>query len=320
MFGSDMARTRVEPRAGKGKPMSVCRLFSPTPAPGGGRERIAFEIGEDIRLFLSPSNIQINSPDHIEDALLQPFRTKHKPILLLSPHNSKVMSATLHTVERTYLMAELEHSTFMRKPGEMLLVVFPVLPQRHYVLQTTVEAVYFGQLKLQYQDPRYDRRWSMPLAIPVTVQGAPMEIMIALAHRQGHLVREMTLAPSQPNGTRQGDLADRLYESDALESCLAMGGGDASPPLTGSLKDLSLGGACVTLADLPQPDELLQRVILLRMTLPRIPLDTTSLQLMLQPLGIVRNVRTTVSPATLHIRFLQRLPKEMEPLFEALCT
>ena len=300
--------------------MSVRHLFSSTASPEGGRERLSFEIGEDIRLFLSPSNIQIHAPYRIEEALLQPFRTKHKPILLLSPHNGKVMSATLHAVERTYLVAEMAHSTFMRKPGEMLLVVFPVLPQRHYVIQTTVEEVYFSRLKLQYQDPRYDRRWPMPLTTPVTVHVASMEVMIALAHRQGHLVREMTLAPSTTNGTRQGSLADRLYEPDAPESSLAMGGFDASPPLTGGLKDLSLGGACVTLTDFTQSDESLHRVILLRMTLPRLPLGTTSLQLMLQPLGIVRNVRTTVSPTTLHIRFLQRLPKEMEPLFEALCT
>jgi hypothetical protein len=246
----------------------------------------------------------------IEEALLQPFRTKHQPILLLNPHNGKVMSATLHAVERTYLVAEMAHSTFMRKPGETLLVVFPVLPQRHYVMQTTVEEVYCSRVTLQYQDPRYDRRWPMPLALLVTVHVAPMEVMIALAHRQGHLVREMTLAPSKTDGTRQGGLADRVYEPGAPESSLSLGGFDASPPLTGSLKDLSLGGACVTLADLPQLDELLQRVILLSMTLPRIPVGTTSLQLMLQPLGIVRNVRTTVSPATLHIRFLQRLPKE----------
>ncbi len=300
--------------------MSVRHLLSSTAAPEGGRERLSFEISEDIRLFLSPSNIQINSPYRIEEALLRPFSAKSKPILLLNPHNGKVMSATLHALESTYLVADTEHSSFIRKPGETLLVVFPVLPQRHYVLQTTVEEVYFSRLKLQYQDPRYDRRWPMPLALPVTMHIAPMEVMIALAHRQGHLVREMTLTPSQPDGTRQGDLADRLYEPGAPESSLAMRGFDASPPLTGSLKDLSLGGACVTLADLPQPNDLLQRVLLLRMTLPRIPLGTTSLQLMLHPLGIVRNVRTTVSPATLHIRFLQRLPKEVEPLFEALCT
>jgi hypothetical protein len=42
--------------------MSVRHLFSSTASPEGGRERLSFEIGEDIRLFLSPSNIQINSP------------------------------------------------------------------------------------------------------------------------------------------------------------------------------------------------------------------------------------------------------------------
>src|SRR2546422_753848 len=153
--------------------MSVRHFFSSTPACEGGSERIAFDIGEDIRLFLSPNNIKIHTPFRIEEALLQPFRTQQKPILVLSPHTGKVLSATLQAVEPAYLVAEMADA-FRRKPGEILLVVFPVLPQRHYVLQTTVAAVSFGQLTLQYQDPRYDRRWPIERALPVTVPRAPI--------------------------------------------------------------------------------------------------------------------------------------------------
>src|SRR5262245_37199597 len=62
-------------------------------------ERATLEIGQDIRLFLSPTNIQIDSPFRLEEAVLQPFRLKQKQILLLNTKQGKVVPATLHSVD-----------------------------------------------------------------------------------------------------------------------------------------------------------------------------------------------------------------------------
>jgi hypothetical protein len=302
---------------------SLSTLLSSGVAPKGGRELLTFEIGkdifeigEDIHLFLAPTNIQINSPDRIEEALFEPFRTIRKQILIINAQNGKVIPATIHTIDDTFLIADTEHSTVLLKSGEPLVVVFPVLPQRHYVLQTMVEAVYPHRLKLQYKDPRYDRRWSMPPTIPVRLRLASAEVMLAMTRRQGHMVREMTMASDEADGIWTGHIADYFQASKALEPSQAMQGFDVSPSCTGGLTDLSLGGAGLTLRDTCAPDELLRHVILLSIELPRVTLDTLSLQLLLTVLGVVRHVRATPPGLTLHIRFLHRLSKELDPLFE----
>ena len=81
-------------------------LLAPPVEPEEERELLAFEIGEDIHLLLSPINVQVNSPYRIEPALLQPFRTKHKHMLLLSAQKGKAMSATLHDLDSTSLIAD----------------------------------------------------------------------------------------------------------------------------------------------------------------------------------------------------------------------
>ena len=124
------------------------------------------------------------------------------------------------------------------------------------------------------------------------------------------------MASDEADGIWTGHIADCFQASKALEPSQTIQGFDVSPSFTCSLTDLSLGGAGLTLRDPCAPDELLQRVILLSLELPRVTLGTLSLRLLLTLLGVVRHVRATPPGLTLHIRFLQRLAKELDPLFE----
>lgn len=302
-----------------------CLLPPSPPTSEGGPERLLFttseelfDIGEDMHLFLSPTHIQIHSPEHIEEALLRPFRSKHKPVLLVNVHKGKGMSATLHTIDQASLTVDTAHSTLFFKPGTPLLVVFPVLPQRDYVLQTTVEAVYVNRLKLHYKDPRYDRRWRLPQTIPATVHVAPGAVMRAMTQQPGGIRREMTQAADETTGLWTGHLVDGFHARDDLEPLDPIEAFKASPSLRCHLLNISRGGVGVRLPD-PSPLEALrQHVILLSIELPRVPLGMHGLRLWLTLLGVVRHVRATPPGLTLHIRFFQRLPQELDALFEHL--
>jgi len=67
---TDQSRRALQESTSKA---GLSTLLSSGVAPKGGRELLTFEIGkdifeigEDIHLFLAPTNIQINSPDRIE--------------------------------------------------------------------------------------------------------------------------------------------------------------------------------------------------------------------------------------------------------------
>jgi hypothetical protein len=87
------------------------------------------------------------------------------------------------------------------------------------------------------------------------------------------------------------------------------------------LHDISLGGVCLTLPTALPTEELLSKLIYLDLSLPvaaSVPAGEAGVSLRLQLFGLVRGMRTTTTPATLHIRFLKRLPAELNACFAAL--
>jgi hypothetical protein len=104
---------------------------------------VHIDITEELHCLFSPTvSQQIDSPRKIGTALLQPFQTGIKPIILINPQKKKSFPATLKAMDDTCLSADTDISTVLCQPGEKLLVVFPVSRQQHYVLQTVIDAVY----------------------------------------------------------------------------------------------------------------------------------------------------------------------------------
>jgi hypothetical protein len=196
-----------------------------------------------------------------------------------------------------------------------VLVVFRVSPQQHYVLQTAIDKLYAFRLKLRYGDPRYDVRRRVQLAAPVTLYLAPTALVTDIAQRQVRIIREITLPLRGAQGAAGGRIADRLCEPITLQPTASPFA--AIPALSSTLEDISLGGVCLTLASTSKAEELLHRLVLLNIALPSAPAALYP-SLTLQLLGGIRGVRSTSSGQLLHIRFLKRLPKEVDELLEYL--
>jgi hypothetical protein len=90
-----------------------------------------------------------------------------------------------------------------------------------------------------------------------------------------------------------------------------------APTQSCTLEDISLGGVCLALEHASEAEELLHRLVLLHIPLPSGP-EAPYPPLTLQLLGGIRGVGHTFSSQLLHIRFLRRLPKEIDTLLEYL--
>jgi hypothetical protein len=89
---------------------------------------------------------------------------------------------------------------------------------------------------------------------------------------------------------------------------------EQTEPLSCHLQDLSLGGLSLTLADASQAQDFSYRLVVLQLSLPLVTINSVNREYMpvqLDLLGAIRGVETMPSSATLHIRFLQRLPAEL---------
>jgi hypothetical protein len=277
------------------------------------------DIYADIYGLMAPTDIQITSPRDIAPALLQPFATGAKEVMLVFLTGKKLTPATVYTMHRTHMLVDMDRSSIGHRLRERLLVLFPALPGKRYVLQAVVDEIYAGRLKLRYQDPRYDIRWQLPLSSPVLLRLVDPTIVRAIAQEDARLVRETRLSPVVLPPTARGSIADRLYQSDTMLVSPHMRTLEDTPPMVCGLFDISPGGVCLTCPEAHDPDALRQRVARLQITLAPLAQHTYHAQyfpFVLEPFGVIRNVKTTSRPWLLHMRFLKRLPQECEVLFE----
>jgi hypothetical protein len=250
--------------------------------------------------------------------LLQPFETGAKEMTLIFLTSTKSFPATVHTIHHAHFLVDTAHSTLCHKPGERLLVLFPALPGRHYVLQTIIDEIYHGRLKLRYQDPRYDVRRQLRLTSPVLMRLVPPTIVTAIAQQRTRLVRDISFFPAKTPPHQTGSIADRLYHIDTTIISPHMHLLENVPAFPCGIQDMSLGGACLTLRGEHRREALLHRAVHLSIPLPDLSRSASQAQYMpfvLEPFGVIRNVKTTVRPWTLHIRFLKRLPSACSLLF-----
>jgi hypothetical protein len=291
--------------------------------------QIPLGLDTELPLLLASTNTQINSPYAIETGLLQPFIERQKKLLLVTEGQS-IARAVLKSLDQTSLIAGMDRGRavrLLRHQGKGLLVLFPVLPQRNYILQTRLEEVYVDRVTLRYQDPRYDTRRRLRLAASIPFVLVPPAILKALESGQLEIVREIS-RPSDPSiagaepAQSSGVLSDFFCPRDlSAESQVAPCLVEELPTLVCGLHDISCGGAQLTLEGETGPEELTNTLGLCRIILPETPTGTparTALSRTLQPLCVIRSVRSTPQRSSLHIRFLRRLPDEFAALFEDL--
>lgn len=277
-------------------------------------------IHAEIHSLITPNYIQIGSPRVIAPELLHPFETGAKTITLMFLANKKVTPATVHTIHHNYFFVDTPHATLSHKPGERLLILFPVLPGQQYALQARIDEIYTGRLKLRYQDPRYDVRRQLRLATPVLMRLAPPSVVAAIAQGRSRIVRDISVTPSEAPSQQTGHIADRLYQMDTAIVSPHMPLLEQGPALLCTIHDISPGGVCLVLQSEQPPEELLHRVVHLHIPLPTLAStanQTHYMPFVLEPFGVVRNMQTTQA-WTLNIRFLKRLPPESGVLFEYL--
>lgn len=283
------------------------------------------EINEELRFLLSPRYVQIDAPQRIEAELLQPFlypiHTWRKEILLVTNRNRQITPAILKAIQEGFLTVFTPQAVkFHGHQGKPLLVVFPVLPKQHYVLQTMIENLYFDHLRLRYLDPRADARRQVQLATPVLLRLVPPAVITALEYQQIRIVREMLLPLKEKPSIPEGHIADLFYQRDSLVRSPYMELFEEATPFSCGLHDISRGGVCLTLDGDRQSAEFLNHLVMIYISLPPGPLHPNDTVQDYKPctlrlLGVIRGVRSTVQPWTLHIRFLKRLPEECDILF-----
>jgi len=276
---------------------------------------IPLDLSSDFHSLFYPTNRLIYSPHTIKPTLLQPFLEGTREVLLVCTQNGKTLPATLQAVHSSYLIVDTPQSLFRRQRGDTVLVVFPVAPQQHYVLQTSIHKVYAFRLELEYRDPRYDVRHTIPLTAPVTLHQVPTTLITAIAQQQGHIVRQITLTRRDAQGMANSVLTELFCPADSAES-VASPPADA-PPLACALRDISLGGACLTVGASETPDVLPQQLVRLTIPLPSASRSMpywAAVSLTLQLLGVVRGTSNAPATKDLHIRFLKRLPPELDSL------
>jgi len=276
---------------------------------------IPLDLSGDLYALLHPTNRLIYSPSMIDTTLLQPFVEGAKEVMIVFTQNGRTLSATLPAVHSNYLIADTQHSVFRRQRGDLVLVVFPIAPQQHYVLQTSIYKVYAFRLELAYCDPRYDVRHAIPLAAPVLLQRVPTTLLTAIEQQQGHMVRHITLTSRDAHGIVRSVIADLFCPTDAAQPAASPYAADQIIPCT--LRDLSLSGACLTVGPTSSPDALAHRLVQLTIPLPSVSQsmpEWSCVSLTLQLLGVVRGISHASSTRTLHIRFLKRLFPEIDAL------
>jgi hypothetical protein len=284
-------------------------LLTPSALPQGQTVYLLLTLEPGLRLGAPPTFVQIDVPKRLPLALRHAFERGHRRLVLLIAASQERLPAMLAEFGDTALTVDTDASTLWRKPGERVVVIFPT-PGLSYVMQTVIEAVAVQRLTLRYQDPRYDVRRHVPVMAPVTLCLVPGATVEAIERRQVRLVR----AIKQPVEGKGSDhvIAERLMGGSVAAPGPTLPGLHHVSTLIGGLKDLSLGGAAVTCADPLFPEILAHCMIRLQIALPELPLappEPAALPLRLDLFGIIRQVETTSSPRTLHLRFLVRLPE-----------
>ena len=272
-----------------------------------------------IHFPFSLANPQINAPQRIAPALLQPFVEQHKLLRLVHPEFRSMRALLTSFDEQALLATVAEPSRLWSHTRQRLFVVFPVLPQQSYVLPTSLDDIEAEQVTLRYNDPRQELRRRIPIVGLLTVQLAPSSVLTAMEQQQMRLIRNLSWRLGRADNILEGELVD-LVEDRPVAPGAFIDFFSATPTWQGYLHNISRGGACLLLPPDFNGHDAVHHVVLLRLRLPPIKLASQreKVALTLRVLGMVRAVRTLQRDIALHVRFLDRLPGVFGGLFERL--
>jgi len=262
--------------------------------------------------LLEPKTIQINSPNRIPSSLLRPFVDQEKKILCILP-DQQVLPAVLTAVRENHLLVSVENRAalkLLRQQGTLVVVLFPIHPQQRYVLQTELQKIYPAQLCLQYKDPRYDVRYSVTRADPVTVQGLSAAAVTELCAGSLEMRRQTTWVSEGRSAWKIVRLEDGLRWKGNEEWCEATDYVDDTRTVTASLKDLSLGGMGLRLESEFLQEQWEKRIVLISVRLPRAVDEAVAEEnYEIEVLATVRGVQYLAPHTFVYLRFVHRLPE-----------
>jgi hypothetical protein len=277
---------------------------------------------ESVLSLLFPSNLQIERPQRLAPATLRLFRDQGKQIMLVPYGSKRIWNADLGVVTETFLLAYARDAAALKRySDDVLLVIFPVRPGERYVLQTSIEDVDRDSVRLRYQDPRFDSRWKVEARAMLSV--APLEFPALVQAHHVDLSREVTGLAGERPPTGAGAIVDRAQAVPAGAAYPALALFEATSALHGEAVDIALGGACLALEKRRPREQLANRIVRFDVELPAQGSQDPgagSMALRLSLLGMVRDVRESAGGCTVHIRFLKRLPSELDTRFEALSS
>ncbi len=270
--------------------------------------------------FASPYR-QIASPYRLAADVLRSFLT-HRAKLLLSPTWGKPVSALLTSFDEQSLIAAYDRAErFTNHRQRILLVIFPVSPDCSYVLQTQVANVYSDRVRLRYQDPRLEPRMHFPTPEPVRLCIAPPSVASLFRAQRYQLTRELGSRPGASPGVNAASLVDVLSPTGKTGSTASGDVFGNAPWWTGTLGDISRGGACLLVPDAPLPVPGSELVVRCQIPLPPIVLGEEAQETVhftLTLLGVVRGTQPVAGTVAFHLRFVEPLPADFTALFARL--
>jgi hypothetical protein len=262
-------------------------------------------------------NLQIDSPRRIAPDVLQPFRDGERAVALLACRVGKLAAAFIVELGEADVVVDLEQALPVLRPGDRMLVTFPVSAERRYVLQATVKTVRGDRVCLRYHDPRYEPRRFVRLVEPVTLRVLPAGLVEALERGAARLSRDPVL-PAANDRSQPGRVIDSLEAVDRPDPAGAAPA-DVGPEVAAfGLRDISLGGACLALSLAEPAEELSGRLVRIALTLPAVAPGEADTDIRLELVAMVRRDRTVGDVRTLHVRFLARLPSELDAVLAEL--
>jgi hypothetical protein len=264
----------------------------------------------ELQLLLEPRIVQVDTPQRIPANDLQPFLTGRKKIRCVFP-DRWVVSSTLFSIQVDHLLASIgQKETFriLRRRGEPVIAMFS--GHQNYVLQTTLGQIYAGQMELQYNDPRYDKRFMVTRETFATIQGLSAQVVTELNQGNLEIVRTTSWEVEDSETRHITQLQDGFRSKETEEMGMIADYVTTDPPLTVLLTNISHGGAGLSAEGVFPKEQWEKKLITFNVQLARDRRPEREKYHRIAVLACVRIVRHTSTQSFFHLRFLQRLPDD----------
>ena len=288
--------------------------------------KTAVILEKGIEPVLNPRTIQIRTPHRIPAEELRPYLQNNKTVVCLTRHKQPIM-ATLAAIRDDHLVATILNKDalkLIRWKGEPIAVIFKVDEQHTYLLHTQVREIFSTVVALSYA-PRQYPRFRMELAKPARIRPVP-DWAQSLSEDGAQFTRETAwcIIGKKKAVARLSDLPCGPQEN---VPALTQGSETAEQEQQSQVYDISQGGVRLTLEG-RRAQDYHNKVVTVTISLPQMPQvqelqELQELQVAkdvreLSVLSVIRNVRQVGTSTHIHCHFVEALPDELAPLFQAL--